>query len=81
MRRLSPLVAMALLCLHLSHGVNAMFQSLGVRVGCCPWLPKCLAKWGAVLIFLGYLSIPVAVLGGYGGAYAKHPPLTGKEVR
>jgi succinate dehydrogenase / fumarate reductase cytochrome b subunit len=56
------IVAMALLCLHLSHGVYAMFQSLGIKVGFCPCLPKCLAKWGSILIFLGYVSIPIAVL-------------------
>jgi succinate dehydrogenase / fumarate reductase cytochrome b subunit len=55
-------VAMALLCLHLSHGVYAMFQSLGLKVGGCPCLPKCLAKWSAILIFLGYVSIPLAIL-------------------
>jgi succinate dehydrogenase / fumarate reductase cytochrome b subunit len=77
------IVAMALLCLHLSHGVHAMFQSLGLKVGCCPCLPKCLAKWGAILIFIGYASIPVAVLSGYDDAYAKHPPtaFTGKETK
>ncbi len=56
------IIAMALLCLHLSHGVYAMFQSLGIKVGFCPCLPKCLAKWGSILIFLGYISIPLAVL-------------------
>ncbi len=55
-------VAIALLCTHLSHGVYAMFQSLGIKVGFCPSLPKCLAKWGSILIFLGYASIPIAVL-------------------
>lgn len=78
------IIAMALLCLHLSHGVEAMFQSLGVRVGCCPRLPKCLAKWGAVLIFLGYVSIPAAVMGGYGRAYVAPPPAEasgGKEAK
>ena len=78
------IIAMALLCLHLSHGVEAMFQSLGVRVGCCPCLPKCLAKWGAVLIFLGYVSIPAAIMGGYGRGYAPPPPAeaaAGKEAK
>jgi succinate dehydrogenase / fumarate reductase, cytochrome b subunit len=55
-------IAMALLRTHLSHGVYAMFQSLGIKVGWCPCLPKCLAKWGSILIFLGYVSIPLAVL-------------------
>lgn len=78
-------VAMALLCTHLSHGVYAMFQSLGIKVGFCPCLPKCLAKWGAILIFLGYVSIPIAILvGGLGANYVKHhhaaPVTLGTEV-
>ncbi len=60
------LVAMGLLCLHLSHGVSAMFQSLGWkdrRYG--PFLDRS-AQAVALVIFLGYGSIPVAVLLGYG---------------
>jgi succinate dehydrogenase / fumarate reductase, cytochrome b subunit len=56
------IIAMALLCTHLSHGIYAMFQSLGIKIGWCPCLPKCLAKGGSILIFLGYVSIPLAVL-------------------
>ncbi len=63
------LVAMALLCLHLSHGVYAMFQSLGVRCGYCPSFPKCFAKWVAILLFVGYISIPTAVRAGLGRSY------------
>jgi len=78
-------VAMALLCLHLSHGVYAMFQSLGIKVGCCPCLPKCLAKWSAILIFTGYVSIPAAVLTGlvgkdYVNKIPKVPDAIGKEA-
>src|SRR6266487_38140 len=68
------IVAMALLCTHLSHGVYAMFQSLGIKVGFCPCLPKGLAKGSAILIFAGYVSIPVAVLGGLGKHYVPTPP-------
>jgi succinate dehydrogenase / fumarate reductase cytochrome b subunit len=60
------IIGIALLCLHLSHGVSAMFQSLG-------WKNKiygpCLDKGAKVLawlIFLGYISIPTAILLGYG---------------
>ena len=78
-------LAMALLCTHLSHGVYAMFQSLGIRMGFCPCLPKALAKWGSILIFLGYVSIPTAILvGGLGANYVKQhhsAPITlGEEV-
>ncbi len=60
------IIGVGLLCLHLSHGVSAMFQSLG-------WKNKtygpCLDKASraiAWLIFLGYIAIPVAILCGYG---------------
>lgn len=58
--------AMALLCLHLSHGIGAMFQSLGLKNKVWgPVIDRCgsVAAW---LIFLGYISIPLAVLLGYG---------------
>ena len=60
------LLAMGLLCLHLSHGVSAMFQSVGWkdrRYG--PFLDR-FAQAVALVIFLGYSSIPVAVLLGCG---------------
>jgi len=58
------ILGMALLCLHLSHGASSMFQSLG-------WKNKYYGKFidkaamvVAILIFLGYCSIPLAVLSG-----------------
>jgi succinate dehydrogenase / fumarate reductase, cytochrome b subunit len=56
------LIGVGLLCLHLSHGISAMFQSLGWKKRA---YGECLdrgAKWVSVLIFLGYSSIPIAVL-------------------
>ena len=56
------IVAVGLLCLHLSHGISAMFQSLGWKkqpYGAC--LDRC-AAWGSVAIWLGYISIPIAIL-------------------
>lgn len=61
------IIAVGLLCLHLSHGVSSMFQSVGLRN----------QRWRAILdraalvygwgIFLGFASIPIAVLvGGIG---------------
>lgn len=54
--------SMALLCLHLSHGVSAMFQSLGLKNKAYGTLIDRFALAAAVIIFLGYSSIPVAVL-------------------
>jgi succinate dehydrogenase / fumarate reductase cytochrome b subunit len=63
------IVAVGLLSLHLSHGVAASFQSLGLmnrayRVG-LSWL----ARLVAVVLFCGYVSIPVAVWLGHGQDY------------
>ncbi len=58
-------VAIGLLCVHLSHGLSAMFQSLGLKnKNYGKWI-DCGAPLVAVLIFLGYISIPVAVLAGF----------------
>jgi succinate dehydrogenase / fumarate reductase cytochrome b subunit len=67
-------IGLALLCIHLSHGIYAMFQSLGVRIGAFPMLPRTLARWGSVLIFAGYVAIPLAVLRGFGRTYTAPPP-------
>ena len=60
------ILAMALLSLHLSHGVSAMFQSVGLKNGAYTPLLNRFAAVAAALIFLGYVSIPVAVLLGFG---------------
>jgi len=60
------LLGLALLSLHLSHGASSMFQSLGWRNDAYrPFLDRA-AQVVAVLIFLGYSSIPVAILCGFG---------------
>jgi succinate dehydrogenase / fumarate reductase cytochrome b subunit len=59
-------LGIALLCLHLSHGVSAMFQSLGLKnkvYGPCLDKGSRIIAW---LIFIGYISIPISVLLGYG---------------
>ena len=57
-------LAIGLLCLHLSHGASAMFQSLGLKNEAYTCVIDGLAKAAAVIIFLGYISIPLAVLAG-----------------
>ena len=55
-------IGIALLCLHLSHGVSAMFQSLGWKNKVYgPYLDSG-ARFIAWLIFIGYVSIPISVL-------------------
>ncbi|HZR20654.1 MAG TPA: succinate dehydrogenase cytochrome b subunit [Verrucomicrobiae bacterium] len=59
-------IGVGLLCLHLSHGLSSMFQSLGWKNDIYrPFLDKA-ARLLALLIFLGYSSIPLAILLGYG---------------
>ena len=58
------IVAMALLALHLSHAVSSSAQTLGVNTERTMPLLEGLSKVIAALIFLGYSSIPVAVLTG-----------------
>jgi succinate dehydrogenase / fumarate reductase cytochrome b subunit len=58
------ILAILLLTLHLTHGTSSFFQSLGLNDK--QLAPK-LARWGRIfawLIFVGYVSIPVAVLFG-----------------
>ena len=58
------IVAMIMLCYHLYHGLWSMFQSLGLSHPVyTPWL-KLGAKVVAILIAIGNISIPVAVLAG-----------------
>jgi len=65
------IVAVGLLCTHLSHGISAMFQSLGLRNH--TWWPRItvLARVASVVLFLGYASIPLSVLMGYGSAHVQ----------
>ena len=57
-------LSIGLLCIHLSHGTSAMFQSLGLKNAEYADVIDRLAKVAAILIFLGYISIPVGVLAG-----------------
>jgi succinate dehydrogenase / fumarate reductase cytochrome b subunit len=59
-------VGVGLLCLHLSHGIRAMFQSLGLMTHRCGPMIKKIAPVLAWVLFLGYVSIPLAVLLGFG---------------
>ncbi len=64
-------LGMALLCLHLSHGASSMFQSIGWKNKAYTPVLDRLAQIVALLIFLGYTSIPVAILLGYGKEHLK----------
>lgn len=55
------LIAMTLLCSHLSHGVQSIFQTLGWRSKRSASAIDLLSKGYAVLIWLGFISIPIAI--------------------
>jgi succinate dehydrogenase / fumarate reductase, cytochrome b subunit len=57
-------VAMSLLCLHLSHGVQAAFQSLGLKSPVYRRGLEELARALSWALFIGYVSIPFAILFG-----------------
>jgi succinate dehydrogenase / fumarate reductase cytochrome b subunit len=63
--------AMFLLFLHLSHGLSAMFQSLGWKSPAYAPLINRFAMTVSWLIFLGYIAIPIAVMLGYGDSHLK----------
>ncbi len=56
----SYVIAMGFLCLHLSHGLSSMFQSLGLNNEKAMGKLNAGGKLLALFIFAGYISIPVA---------------------
>ncbi len=58
-------IAVGLLSLHVSHGAKAMFQSLGMKSRAYDKAMNCFAAGIAVFLFVGYSSIPLAILLGF----------------
>lgn len=58
------ILGMVLLGLHLSHGISALFQSLGLRNRAWGCFLDRFAKIAAAVIFIGNCSIPLAVMAG-----------------
>lgn len=58
------IVAMVLLCMHLYHGAWSMFQSIGISHPRYTPMLKTFAATMAVVVAVGNISIPVAVLAG-----------------
>ena len=55
-------MSVGLLCFHLSHGIAAMFQSLGLKNEAYAERIECFAKTFAVILFVGYAAVPVSVV-------------------
>ena len=58
-------VAMACLCLHLSHGVWSMLQTLGLNNARTTPALQALSRGVALVVFVGFISVPVAVMAGW----------------
>ncbi|OQY17410.1 MAG: succinate dehydrogenase/fumarate reductase cytochrome b subunit [Desulfobacteraceae bacterium 4572_35.1] len=54
--------AMVTLLLHLSHGVQSLFQTFGVLNGNTLPIMEKIARAAAIVIFVGFVSIPVSIL-------------------
>lgn len=54
--------AMVTLLLHLSHGVQSLFQTFGVLNGSTLPVMEKIARAAAIVIFVGFISIPVSIL-------------------
>lgn len=58
------IIAITLLCNHLSHGFSSIFQTLGLRTRKNEALIDGVAKAYTAFIWVGFVSIPVAILAG-----------------
>ena len=59
------IVAMVALCFHLDHGIWSLLQTLGFSTVRNAAALKRLSKVVAILVFLGFISVPVAVMTGW----------------
>lgn len=57
-------IGVGALCFHISHGAHSMFQSLGLNNHYYRRILEKVAAAVAIILFIGYVSIPVAVLSG-----------------
>ena len=57
-------IAMTLLCSHLSHGVASIFQTLGLRSKKVQSTIRTFSIGYSLLIWAGFISIPLSVLTG-----------------
>lgn len=55
-------IAMTLLCSHLMHGVGSIFQTLGLRSKKSAGLIKQVSIGYSLFIWLGFISIPIAIM-------------------
>lgn len=59
------ILAMGALCLHLEHGIWSMLQTLGWNTSRNETTLKTVSRVIAIVVFLGFSSVPVSVLAGW----------------
>lgn len=59
------ILAMTLLCSHLSHGVASIFQTLGLRSKKASSFIQNISVGYSLLIWVGFISVPLAILFGF----------------
>jgi len=59
------IIAMAALCLHLDHGIWSLLQTLGWNTARNEATLQMISRVIAVVVFLGFTSVPVAVMTGW----------------
>lgn len=59
------ILSMAALLLHLDHGVWSMFQTMGLNDARSTSVLRMTSRGVAILVFAGFISVPVAVLAGW----------------
>ena len=59
------IMAMGVLCLHLSHGIWSMLQTLGWNTARNEATLRILSRVIAIVVFIGFTSVPVAVMTGW----------------
>ena len=59
------ILSMAALCLHLDHGVWSTLQTLGLNDARSSRVFRMMSRGVAILVFAGFISVPVAILAGW----------------
>jgi len=59
------ILGMAALCLHLDHGIWSMFQTLGWVTVQNTKAIRAFSRVVAIIIFVGFISVPISVLAGW----------------
>ena len=63
------IIGMILLAMHLAHGIESLFQTFGIQTMKLRPVFAVVGRGLAIILAIGYIGLPVAVLAGYGKEY------------